>query len=248
MILFPYLRTKRIAVQLRELTLGNSIALCKLPPDRHEAVTTEFLKMVAASAEQPTAKHIVNPRLMTVQERTLLVCHYLSNVSDEGADFAVGEAGHLSDYVVFDADLESEVVDLGQVNGKDMRMRPLLGVHAEMLERLCTNRGEWVTGMMACQVHDSSDEAPDFATMTDPKLLEWVKSRMDAVLALPESEFEALYLAHASGLAKQRHFFSVSVDDGGLTFEVQNTEAGHQHPARFRAISCVSATTQRLYG
>jgi hypothetical protein len=248
MILFPYLRTRRVAVQLLELSLGNAIALCKLPPDRHEAVTTEFLKMVARNIEKPTERHITDPRMMTVQERTLLVCHYLSQVSDEGADFAVGSDGKLSDYVVFDADLENEFVDLGEVGGKAIRLRPLLGVHVEMLERMCTSRGDWLTGLLACQLEEVGATQPDFANLTDPQLLEWVKSRFDAVHALPESEFEALYLAYSSGVSKLHHFFSPAVDDGGLVYEVQNTEAGQQYPARFRAISCISKTTQRIFG
>lgn len=245
MILFPYLRTRRLAVRLREISLGEAIAVCRLPADRREATTTEFLRMAARDLESPTERHIVDPRMMTVQERALLVCHYLSQVSDDGADFTVGSDGHLSDYVVFDADLTEESVDLGEVAGKTYRITPLLGVHVEILERLCASRGDWLIGLLACQVVESV--TPDYASMTDPQLLEWCKSRMDSIRAMPESDFEALYVAFSNGNVRLKHFFSIAIDDDGVMFEPQDTEAGNKYPARFRAISCVSAATRRLF-
>jgi hypothetical protein len=245
MILFPYLRTRRLAVRLREISLGEAIAVCRLPADRHEATTTEFLRMAARDAEKPTERHIVDPRMMTVQERALLVCHYLSQVSDDGADFTVGADGRLSDYVVFDSDLMVDGVDLGEVAGKTYQAHPLLGVHVEILERLCASRGDWLIGLLACQLTDS--QVPDYASMTDPQLLEWCKSRMDAIRAMPESDFEALYLAFSNGSAQLNHFFSISIDGEGVIFNPQDAEAGNKYPARFRAISCVSAATRRLF-
>lgn len=247
MILFPYLRTRRLAVRLREISLGEAIAVCRLPADRHEATTTEFLRMAARDAEAPTERHIVDPRMMTVQERALLVCHYLSQVSDDGADFSVGSDGHLSDYVVFDLDLMVESVDLGEVAGKAYRAYPLLGVHVEILERVCAGRGDWLIGLLACQVMATDATMPDYPTMTDPQLIEWCKSAMDAIRALPESQFEALYLAFASGAHQLNHFFSVSIDGEGVIFNPQDAEAGNKPPARFRALSCVSAATRRLF-
>nr|WP_319566320.1 hypothetical protein [uncultured Rhodoferax sp.] len=248
MILFPYLRTRRLAVRLREISLGEAIAVCRLPADRHEATTTEFLRFATRDAETPTDRHVADPRMMTVQERALLVCHYLAQVSDGGADFSVGSDGKLSDYVVFDADLMVDQVQVGEVTGKAYVLRPLLGVHAEILERLCVKRGDWLIGMMACQVSDAEALQPDYTALTDPQLLEWCKGRMDAIRALPESDSEALYLAFSIGSTQIKHFFAVNVDDEGLVFEPQNSEAGNQYPARFRSLSCVSPATRRLFG
>lgn len=248
MILFPYLRTRRMAVRLREISLGEAISICRLPADRHEATTTEFLRFAAHNAETPTDRHVADPRLMTVQERALLVCHYLSQVSDEGADFSVGGDGKLSDYVVFDADLMVDQTPVGEVAGVPYIFKPLLGVHAEILERLCSGRGDWLIGLMACQMHPSEDLAPDYSAMTDPQLLEWCKGRMDIIRAMPESDFEALYVEYSAGSVKLKHYFSVNVDGDGLVFEPQGTEAGNQYPARFRALSCVSPATRRLFG
>ncbi|WP_197714678.1 hypothetical protein, partial [Nitrosomonas supralitoralis] len=86
MIHFPILRTRRLTVQLKELSIGESIAIAAMPSHLEEAVTTAFLLKAVA-----TAKGIENPADWTVQERMMVVCHYLASVSDDGPDFAVGD-------------------------------------------------------------------------------------------------------------------------------------------------------------
>ena len=248
MIIFPHLRTRRLAVRLRELTLGEAIAVCKLPAERHELTTTEFLRFVASEAEAPQERYLTDPRLWSVEERTLLVCHYLAQVSDDGPDFTVGRAGKLSDYVVFDSDLTQDRIDLGIVAGKPMAMRPLLGLQAEILERACADRGEWLMGAIACQVLPTDEPEPHWADMSDIQALEWVKAKSDAIRELPESDFEAMLLAYSAGARKLHHFFAMSFDDEGIVCESNAEEAGNQTPARFLAVSCLSGAALRLFG
>lgn len=249
MILFQPLRTRRICVRLRELSIGEAIAICKLPAERHEMVATEFLRMVASAAETPQATYITNPRLWTVQERALLVCHYMAQVSTEGPDFAVGQNGLMSDYVVFDSDIKSETVEVGTVAGEKRVVRPLLGIHAEILERLCESRGEWLIGAMACQFSVAGDLEPDLESLGDVKLVEHIESRMEWVRGLPESDFEELLAAYTTAQQGMHHFFDVNFDDAGVIFEPQtNREAGPDHPARFRAVSCISRAARELFG
>lgn len=248
MILFPHLRTRRIAVRLRELTLGEAIAVCKLPAERHELTTTEFLRFVASAAEAPQDRYLTDPRLWTVEERTLLVCHYLSQTTEDGPDFSVGQGATLSDYAVFDADLSQDRIELGTVAGKPMAMRPMIGIQAEILERACTNRGEWLIGAMACQMLPTDEAEPRWSELSDIQMLEWVGAKSDAIRALPESDFEALLLAYSAGARALHHFFTLSFDDHGIVCEPNAGEAGHQNPARFLAISCVSGAARQLFG
>jgi hypothetical protein len=248
MIIFPHLRTRRLAVRLRELTLGEAIAVCKLPAGRHELTTTEFLRFVASDAQVPQERYITDPRLWSVEERTLLVCHYLAQVSDDGPDFAVGQSSKFTDFVVFDADLAADQVDMGVVAGKSRVMRPLIGLQAEILERACTDRGEWLIGAMACQLLPVDEPAPPWADMSDTQALEWVKAQSDAIRALPESDFEALLLAYSAGARQMYHFFSTSFDDEGIVCEASAGEAGNKNPARFLAVSCISGAARRLFG
>ncbi|WP_374566056.1 hypothetical protein [Ideonella sp.] len=256
MLSFAYLRTKRVAVRLRELRLGEAIAICKLPADRLELTVSEFLRHVADGAERPTDRHITDPRLWTAAERTRVVCHYLSHTSDSGMDFEVGDGARLSHYVELAQDLPSEVVKLGRVGGSDVSMWPLLGAHAEVLERLCKTRGDWMIGLMACQV--GSDPLPDLTTMSELAALQAVSDRLDAVRAMPESAFEELVAAYAHGQTALQHFFVLGHDNLGLVClprdhpdgaeEKWKEGGGLRHPARFPALSCVSATTRTLFG
>lgn len=248
MIIFPPLRTKRVAVTLRELTLNESIAICRLPADRPEATATEFLRHAGAGAKVAGPGYVTNPRLWTVEERTRLVCHYLSQVAQDGADFPVGPDGKLSDYLRFDADMPATEVDLGVLAGKARVLRPLLGVHVEVLERICENRGDWLHAVIACQIDEAGATQPDYEGMTDVQLFEWCTGRLEWLRGLPESEYEEVYAAWTQGRGQIEHFFVLGVDDEGLVFWPQEmTEAGPKTPARFRALLCISEGTRNLF-
>ncbi|MBC7621242.1 MAG: hypothetical protein H7293_20035 [Candidatus Saccharibacteria bacterium] len=249
MIIFNNIRTKRLAVRLREISIQQAVAVCRLPADRHEATTTEFLRFVAAGAECPTPAYVTDPRLMTVEERTLLVCHYLSQVSPGGPDFSVGDTSKFSDYVSFADDIGVLSVDMGEVAGERRTLYPLLGIHAELLERLCVSRGDWLIGMMACQIHTHGQQQPDYAQMTDTALLEWCSERIKAMRDMAESDMEELYLQYETCNKELRHFFITGADDGGLVFwpQAEAEGAGQSNPARFRALSCVSEFTKRIF-
>lgn len=246
-ILFPYKRTKRIAVMLRELTLGEAIAVCRLPAARHEATTTEFLRFAASKAETPTPAHLTDPRKWTTEERALLVCHYLSQVS-EAADFSVGDGGGvLSDYVDFADDFKGDRVSLGKIGDREWVLRPLLGAHLEVLELLCREPGDWVIGALACQARPA-DEELDVAALPDIKLMEWCSEAMKAVKEMPESAFGELYAAAEVQRAELRHFFDLGVGEEGVFFWPRTQrEGGPSYPARFRALPCISAETERLF-
>ena len=243
MLLFQPIKTRRICVRLKELTIGQAIALCKLPADRHELMTTEFLRQVAANAEAPTPDYVTDPRLWTVQERARMVCHYLAQVADDGPDFAVG-AGKLTDYLDFTADIgaDGRVRDLG-VPG--WTFGPLLGGHAELLERSCTTRGEWLIGAIACQAVPT-DRVDDLLGLPDIEQLAELDQRIAAIKDLPESEFEALLMAYdtATGVSL-RHFLDVAFDGDGVVFE--SREAGLA-PARFLADSCIGFAARSIFG
>lgn len=247
MITFPHTRTHRLAVRMKELTLGQAWALCELPGERYELTTTELLRHIAGQAEQPLPRYVTDPLLWTVEERTLLVCKYLAHVTTDGPNFAVGRSSNLSDYVMFDRDLPADPqADLGLVAGKSCKMHPLLGLHAQTLETLCKSRGDWIVGAIACQIYPERDVPPDWSGMSDVSMLEWVSKRIERIKALPESSFEELYLAYWHGTDALTHFFNLDFDESGLVFQaVENEGAGHP-PARFFASSCISDTAKQL--
>jgi hypothetical protein len=250
MISFPYTRTRRIAVRLVELTIGEAIGICKLPGSRHEVTATHLLRAIAKGAEQPVAgRYVTDPRLWTVEERTLLIATYLAHVTPDGPDFTVGGDGKLSDYVDFNADSTQDFTDLGEVAGKPRVMRPLLGIHAETLETLCATRGDWLMGVMACQLFAKDEPTPDYASMSDVAMMEWAQARIEAIRALAESEFDEMFRAHVAGSETLRHFFAINYDEFGLVCDSLPKEGGGQlSPARFLAFSCVGGIAKALSG
>lgn len=243
MLLFQPLRTRRVCVRLKELTIGQAMALCKLPADRHELLITEFLRFTASEAQAPGAQYVTDPRLWTVQERARLVCHYLAQVADDGPDFVVG-AGRLTDYLDFAADLPvTEPVRDPMVPG--WTFGPLLGGHAELLERMCEGRGDWLMGALACQaLRDGVTD--DMLGMPDIEQIAELQRRIEAVKVLPESDFEALFLAYDRACTgRLRHFLDPGFDDAGVIFAAKG-DAGLA-PARFRADSCIGLIARDLF-
>lgn len=246
MISFPYTRTRRIAVRLVELDIGEAIGICKLPASRHEVTATHLLRAIAKGAEKPLDRYVTDPRLWTVEERTMLIATYLAHVTPDGPDFAVG-GGKMSDYIDLVADSTQDQADLGEVAGERRVLRPLLGVHAEALETLCATQGDWMIGRLACQLFTASDDVPDYANTGDVAMLDWVQGRMEKLRKLPESDFEALYLAYAQGAAGLRHFMNLAQDDHGMVCEPLEG-GGLLSPARFLAISCIGSLAKSLSG
>lgn len=243
MLLFQPIKTRRICVRLKELTIGQAIALCKLPADRHELMTTEFLRQAAADAEAPAPGYVTDPRLWTVQERARMVCHYLAQVADDGPDFAVG-AGKLTDYLDFTADIEADGC-ASDPGAPGWTFGHLLGGHAELLERSCSTRGDWLLGAMACQAFRIGQE-DDLLNLPDIDQLVALDRRVEAIKALPESDFENLLAAYdrAAGTVLH-HFLQVSFDDDGIVFEAKGAGLA---PARFLADPCIGFAARSLFG
>lgn len=247
MIDFPQLRTARISVTLKELTLDQAIAMCRIPAGRHEAAITQFLKFSAHAAESPAQGYVKDLRLWTVSERLRLVVQYLMGVTDDGPDFSLGEGGaaRLSSYIDFVAEPEALVLPGIDVGAGAMEMRPLLGLQAEALEQLCSGRGEWMVGCIAAQIIPVG-ESPDWSGMSDVAVLAWHKARIDATRAMPESQFERLASIFLWGQIELRQFFHLGVGDDGIVC-MPNEPGDEVPPGRFRASSCISQSTRALF-
>lgn len=246
MLLFQPIKTRRVCVRLKELTIGQAIALCKLPSERHELMTTEFLRFAAADAQAPAAGYVTDPRLWTVQERARLVCHYLAQVADDGPDFAVGQ-GTLTSYLDFTHDI-ADVSRVTDVAAPGWSFGPLLGGHAELLERSCRSRGDWLIGAMACQCEREGEElGVPLLDLPDIDQLAALSRRTDAIKALPESEFELLLAAFDGAcMGPLRHFLDVGFDADGVVFEAK--AGSGLAPARFLADSCIGFAARSIFG
>ncbi|MDD5272135.1 MAG: hypothetical protein PHU14_05390, partial [Methylovulum sp.] len=169
---FNDIRTRRLTISLKELDIGNAIALARFPSEDFERTTTAFLNAVVKNCDG-----VADNLDWTVQERTLAVCQYLSANNGDTPDFALGYEGHYSDYLAAETDVELDTdgnlktLALGLIGDDDWQLRPLTGRMAQAVERL---RGEvtlpdggelsgyahWELGCMAAQLFLPGDSAP----------------------------------------------------------------------------------------
>lgn len=242
MIVFSTLRTKRLQVRLRELTIGDTMRLCKMPGALNEVGTTELLNCIVMVDEQPVKGQIVDPQMWTVQERALVVGHYLSQTSDD-PDFKIGDNTY-STYLQMQRSDVKESISLGKVADNEWTIRPLLGVHAETIERLITQeriesgRTGWWLGAMAAMLYPDCD-----AGVMDAGLEDYIENKVHILKAYPERAFMDLLQAFLSGCEQLDHFFSLDFTDDGIVWEVPG-----KPPARFQFTAAVSEIAFAVFG
>lgn len=237
MLYFPPLRTRRLDVTLRELTMAEAIELTHINPDTHEAATAALLVRIVKEARGAHA----DPRRWTLQERAVVVAHYFGVTLDE-PNFEVG-GGHYHDYLDAAADYPGDESEPFEACGKIWRVRHVLGAEAEMLEALSASRRHWIVGDMAMRLmRDDTDTRPD-ATDEPGRYGEWLQQRMHELNGLPETEFAQLYAACHQHVQQLRHLFDLGCDKHGYTV-LPRTEAGAGGvalaPTRFPVAACLS--------
>lgn len=251
MIFFPLLRTRRLTIQLQELSIGDSLALANTPAGRNEAEITAFLRGAVKAVE----KGPQDPADWTVQERTAAVAHYLCATGGE-PDFQLGD-GRFSDYFAG----EDEKTPIGDINagfcgGEEWTYRALTGRMAESIERLVGEvkfpdgrelpvRAHWIFGAMAYQMLNA-DAAPPTDETPDGQADEWCASRMKVFMAFPESVFGDLISLWITSRRKTDTLFSIDYSDEGIVALPKEGTAENLPPARFPARTCISAWAQGM--
>lgn len=247
MIHIPQLRTRRLTLQLRELSIGDSLAVLAIPGHLEQATTTEFLRRSVSSV-----KGIDDPAAWTVQERAMATAHYLASASDDGPDFSLGE-GKYSDYLDAAKDYQTATVSAGELGGDIWLLRQLTGAMAESIERLqgeiegISGRLHWMIGAMAAQLVRDGDPAIDG---DDVSIDEQLTTRMRVLIAYPESDFVTMLAMFQSARAKLGHLFDMDFADAGIVFLPKGGDeaAVTLPPARFPAHSCISAFARGVVG
>ncbi|SET43812.1 hypothetical protein SAMN05216326_1275 [Nitrosomonas marina] len=250
------LRLRRMTLQMRELTIGESIAIASSPPHLEEALCTTFLNSTKAGV-QSTIEGMDNPQNWTVQERIMAVCHYLSVTSDTGPDFQLEGGAHLTDYLDAskDAALQDESISLGELHQDKWHIRHLTGAMAESIERLVgqidgiDGRLHWILGGMACQLVREGESMPDPVQKQndfDAFILEKIK----IISAYPESEFEQLMFMYMEGRNDLHHLFITNFSNEGIVALPVPKEgegvAESMSPARFPVRQCISRIAHDL--
>lgn len=253
MIEFRPLRTKRLALTLQEIAIGDAISLASIPPSMYESQTTRFLTSVIKQAEAATPAHVTDPRAMTVQERGFAVAHYMAHVSDSAPDFSIGD-GKFSNYLVGQQQTVMPAFAAGDVGGDAWSLVPLVGAAAEAIEELhgdlqgISGEYHWMLGCMASQLRKKDDTAPD--PVTDKGYSDWLRERMLVLSRYPESDFVQMLVMYRQAARATRHFFNMDINDDGIVFieEVEKEAVATLPPARFPVSSCLSDFSLRMGG
>ena len=253
MIHFPVLRTKRFTLQMREITIAQSIALAKMPAGQAE--TTAFLRYAVESYEGKNP----DPAFWTIQERTLALCHYLAATNESGADFPVGERGRFSDY--FDGSFDTEEVrpvEVGEVGGDAWTMFDLTGRDAEIIETLqgelvnasgqpVDGRAFWIIGAMAAQLRRKGEGKKD--DLSSGEYETFLFDRMKVFNAFPTSDFLTLMNMFLKERGKLMHYFDFDFLDDGIVFLPKEAVAEKNlPPARFPVDSCFGKRAFEIFG
>lgn len=246
LISFSALRTKRLTLQLGELTIGQSIELAGMNPKNNEAIATSFLRMAMKSV---TGEQ--DPLNWTVQERMFAVAHYLSSALDDGPNFSLGDAKY-ADYLDGATDnSDKNNLPIGEVEGDSWHIRHLTGAMVESIERLqglvertpgkgLEGRSHWMTGVMAAQMYVSGDEYCPEVSDGEAAMDEWLARRMQILINFPAGGFGSLLYAFHAGRDQLNHLFNVGYDgDGLLTLPASKEGVANLPPCRFPVRSCI---------
>lgn len=245
---FPLLRTRRLTVKLKELSIGSAIALSNMPEHLEEAACTAFLSAVIGTVQAGNE----NPADWTIQERTLVVAHYLASILPDGPDFSLS-AGKYSDYLdSTDIVIAMNQIPIGDIGGDKWEIKHLTGAMAESIERLLgevealSPRLHWMIGAMAAQLVREGEEIPDLSS--DGLYDEWLLARLRVFMEFPESDFEQLMGAYFTGREKLHHLFAFNFDDRGVVILPKSGGTEGLPSARFPVRTAISRMALNMAG
>lgn len=235
----PKFRTVRHCLDMHEPSIGDTLNLLSMQQEgQQEEVITAGLK----------ACGLGDSSLWTVHERALAVAHYLSGSNPQQPDFQIGDEAKYSDFLAVDADYPNEdMIVLGEFGGDSWLLRPLLGLHAEAIERAVFNgelpdsRGGWILGAMACQLFVSED-SDSHSELNDRK----IGQRIETFKTLPQSLFCSIMTAFLVNLPKLDHFFALEFTHDGIAFKAKEG-VPVSYPARFPFSAAIDPLLQAVF-
>lgn len=241
---FPLLKTTRLTVQLRELSIGESIEIAGFPDKAEQSECSAFLRSAILAVEKGPA----DPAKWTVQERAFCTAYYLAITLADGPDFVVGDLRY-SDYLDAEADDGTITADVGEIGGDAWSVQHLTGEMAEAIERLVgeingPDRYHWLLGAMAAQLIQNG-EAGAVAGAADYD--KYLLDRMRILNAFPESDFETLVAGYYSARSGLHHLFDYDFSDDGIVILPRRGGAGIL-PARFPVRRCLSVFALGMAG
>lgn len=221
-----------IEVLLPDLQIGQAMDIAKIPSHFNE-------KRLSSMITHLTGDSSIAGKLTAQERYFILLSHQaLAENSHSGAS-------NIDNYLI--STVQSEVPDRHQVG--DMYINHLLGAHVVVLESLCEDVFDWITGQMACQLSgditsviggdtDDVDLHWDVLTpdMSDNEINAAIQLRITIIQKLgANGNFNSLYDTYNIGVDALSHFLVLGCENKGLTVISQGGD-GNNQPSRFLAL------------
>lgn len=221
-------------VFLRELTIGETMQIAKIPEAMNEARINSFLNFV-------TDRQDLASRL-TVQERYFLLLNYLA----------------LADQRYFDGGDHSEFY-LTKTNGDDfvevdgVYVGHLYGYQATILEQKCENVYDWLLGQIALQMYGDVSKilGADEPVLWDKvdsqdlnQINEVLSIRFEQLAHLSNHQFHQLAELFYEANCQLKHLVDIRLDNEGIA--LSKNGGGDVYIARFRPLTALPDIIQQL--
>lgn len=246
------IHTLRISVDMTEIDIDSSEAVCMIPVQFEQRTATELLKGIIRPIDRAGA--VADPRMWSVSERMYVIAMYMSATRDDGPDFPIGK-GKFSDYLLDGADYVADVPF--ESNGKELIYSPLHGYQAEIIETMIaggtyskTSYSWWKACIAACV--RGADEEP-IPYVDDGQYETELAKRIESVGTLADSEFAELFDSYLVAAQRGAHMlYAITNVHGVLAAQVSEPDAEkgvpELAPARFPALSAVSLRARQIMG
>ena len=238
--------TRRFKAEIRELTLGESIELAKIPDESEHASTAKLLGYIVTTVSGA----VTSIDDWTVQERNYVKAMYMSATRDDGPNFLIDEESGavLTDYMAAEQQYPNDSVEIDGVV-----VHQLTGRLAESIERLsgeleATDYGHWLAGWIAATSHLVGEEY--LPPAGDSDLDDWLLARMKELFEDegPMSGFEHRAMVLMAGQIELSHLLNLVIaPHGGIALAPKEAEA--ELPlARFPTDTILSVIAKRMGG
>lgn len=242
----PPIDTKRLSIELAELTIEDAEKLCEIPAVYEQRTASELLSRITRSSDRASA--VADPRMWSVNERMYVIACYMAAVREDGPDFPIGK-GHFSDYLLASTDYVAEVEF--EYAGKKLIYSPLLGYQAEIIETLIADGTykktsfSWWCGAMAACVRGEDEQPLEY--VDNGSYEKALVERITGIRKLSESEFIGLFDGYLIASQRAAHFvYAITSSHGVLAAQVSDRAEGVPElaPARFPSHTAIGARTR----
>lgn len=228
-------------VSLPDLSIGQAIDIAHIPQEFNE-------KRLSAMIGHLSGDHELAGRL-TAQERYYILLNHQATAQHQ---YSADSAGVNDEYFI--DTVQADVPPHAQVG--DMTINHLRGAHVVVLEGICENVADWLSGQMACQLSGDlsffiGGEAGEFkwgelpASMSDTEINQVIQERVKVINDLSISQFNDLVNGYNDGVRQLAHFVALGSDNQGLTLCKQGGD-GVIEPARFLTLDHLSGAAARI--